>query len=253
MKSTTNISGEKSIHLDTVDDLELWLLGTETRPEFNEFILKVYNDAFTGGASGTDGTYQIPAHEISEPTAEYFHRARVCGVRHKSGQLIGTWGLILKEVTDTQFKLPIEIRYNLPVEKIVRDLNSPATRYAFNGWRTAVDKDALEKFQIDRNKSIFVFDFLIRGLTMDLAGEASDYLGLAEMEKLVYKYHRRVGIPWQIIGEPVHFWGRDRYPCAFQLGEFKDYMKEHHPERYTFLYERAPQRHNAAGSAQGAA
>jgi hypothetical protein len=246
MNQTRHISDGKSLHLDTVDDLELWLLGTETRPEFNEFVLKVYNDAFT------DGTYKIPAHEISEPTAEFFHKARVCGVRHKSGQLIGTWGLILKEVNDTQFKLPIEIRYKLPVEKIVSDLNSSATRYAFNGWRTAVDKDALEKFNIDRNKSIFVFDFLIRGLTMDLPGEANEYLGLAEMEKLVYKYHRRVGIPWQIIGEPVHFWNRDRYPCAFQLGEFKDYMKAHHPERYAFLYERARQTASSESTTPGA-
>ena len=75
MNETRHISDGKSIHLDTVDDLELWLLGTETRPEFNEFVLKVYNDAFT------DGTYKIPAHEIAEPTAEYFHKARVCGVR----------------------------------------------------------------------------------------------------------------------------------------------------------------------------
>ncbi len=232
MKERNHISNGKSIHLDTVDDLELWLLGIETRNEFNEFVLKVYNDAFT------DGSYKIPPNDISEPTTEYFHEARVCGVRHKSGQLIGTWGLILKDIGDEGFKLPIEIRYNLPVEKILNTLKLDHIQYAFNGWRTAVDKDALEKFDLDRNKSIFVFDFLIRGLTMDLPGDASSYLGLAEMEKLVFKYHRRVGIPWQIIGDPVHFWNRDRYPCAFQLGEFRDYMRKHHPERYSFLYER---------------
>ena len=232
MSEATNISGEKSQLLDRQDDLELWLLGTETIPEFNAFVLKVYNQAFS------NGTYRIPEEDIAGLSREFFHKARVCGVRHKTGRLIGTWGLILKEVTDTAFRLPLELRYNLPVEKIIRDLDSPHTRYAFNGWRTAVDKDALEKFRIDRNKSIFVFDFLIRGLTMDLLGDEREYLGLAEMEMLVYKYHRRVGIPWQIIGEPVHFWGRDRYPCAFQLGEFKDYMRRHHAERYAFLYDR---------------
>ncbi|MFZ5628465.1 MAG: hypothetical protein ACOY5B_05005 [Spirochaetota bacterium] len=238
-----NISKEESVLLDAEGDLELWLLGLETRDEFNQFVLKVYNDAFT------DGSYKIPARDIAEPTAEYFHRARVCGVRHKSGKLIGTWGLILKDASDTAFRLPIEVRYDLPVERIVHNLKSAKTRFAFNGWRTAVDKDALEKFAIDRNKSIFVFDFLIRGLTMDLPGDPAEYLGLAEMEKLVYKYHRRVGIPWQIIGEPVHFWNRDRYPCAFQLGEFRDYMRAHHPERYEFLYERVSQRSGAKGAA----
>lgn len=41
------ISGTASKRLDVRDDLELWLLGTETIPEFNEFVLKVYNQAFT--------------------------------------------------------------------------------------------------------------------------------------------------------------------------------------------------------------
>ncbi len=232
MQKLAHISNGKSIHLDTFDELELWLLGTETREEFNEFVLNVYNEAFT------DGSYKIPLNEISAPTAEYFHQARVCGVRHKSGQLIGTWRLILKKVGNDSFKLPIEIRYHLPIERILEELKLDQIEFAFNGWRTAVDKNALEKFQIDRNKSIFVFDFLIRGLTMDLPGNANSYLGLAEMEYLVYKYHRRVGIPWEIIGEPVHFWSRDRYPCAFQLGQFKDYMGKNHPERYSFLYER---------------
>ncbi|MBS0618880.1 MAG: hypothetical protein JSR44_11875 [Spirochaetes bacterium] len=122
MQHAQNISAEKSIRLDAEGDLELWLLGLETRDEFNAFVLKVYNDAFA------KDDYKISAHEIAEPTAEYFHRARVCGVRHKSGTLIG---------------------------------------------------------------------------------------------------------------EPMHFWNRDRYPCAFQLGAFKDYMRAHHPERYAFLYERA--------------
>src|SRR5690349_10629883 len=95
------ISGLASKKLDSRDDLELWLLGTETIPEFNAFILKVFNQAFT------DGSYEIPAHEIENASAEYFHRARVCGVRHKTGQLIGTWGLVLKDMDDPAFLLPI--------------------------------------------------------------------------------------------------------------------------------------------------
>lgn len=231
MGGFASISEQTQTLLDRENDLELWLLGTDTIPEFNSFVHRVYNQAFTDGA-------QIELDEIAGPTREFFHRARVCGVRHTSGQLVGTWGLIVKEASDTDFRLPIELRYNLPVERILTDLQAPEIRYAFNGWRTAVDKDALEKFNIDRNKSIFVFDFLIRGLTMDLPGDPSEYLGLAEMEKLVFKYHRRVGIPWEIIGEPLYFWGRDRYPCAFKLGTFKETMRQQHPERYAFLYER---------------
>lgn len=98
MQHAQKISAEKSIRLDAEGDLELWLLGLETRDEFNAFVLKVYNGAFA------KDDYKIPAREI---------------------------------------------------------------------------------------------------------------------------------------GEPVHFWNRDRYPGAFQLGAFKDYMRAHHPERYAFLYERA--------------
>ncbi len=232
MKPIANISGETSVLLDSEGDLELWLLGLETKTEFNNFVLKVYSDAFT------DESFKIQYSDIAESTEEYFHRARVCGVRHKSGQLIGTWGLILKSVEDREFQLPIEIRYNLPIQSIVEKFPEHDLRYAFNGWRAAVDKDALEKNNIQRNKSIFVFDFLIRGLTMDFPGKMSEYLGVSELENLVYKYHRRVGIPWQIIGEPVHFWNRDRYPCAFLLGEFVDYLQKFHPERFDFIYKR---------------
>ena len=232
MKPIANISGETSVLLDSEGDLELWLLGLETKTEFNNFVLKVYSDAFT------DESFKIQYSDIAESTEEYFHRARVCGVRHKSGQLIGTWGLILKSVEDREFQLPIEIRYNLPIQSIVEKFPEHDLRYAFNGWRAAVDKDALEKNNIQRNKSIFVFDFLIRGLTMDFPGKMSEYLGVSELEKLVFKYHRRVGIPWQIIGEPVHFWNRDRYPCAFLLGEFVNYLQKFHPERFDFIYKR---------------
>jgi hypothetical protein len=224
------ISGSVSKKLDSRDDLELWLLGTETIPEFNQFVLKVFNQAFT------DGSYGIAEQDIIIASAEYFHRARVCGVRHKSCQLIGTWGLVLKDLNDPGFLLPIEKRYGISAETILEKMNAPEAKYVFNGWRTAVDKDALEKFQIDRTQSIFVFDFLLRGLTMGFADEASRYIGAAEMEMLVLKYHRRVGIPWQIIGEPLNFWNRDRYPCAFRMSEYKEYMRTHHPARHDFLY-----------------
>lgn len=224
------ISGKTSKRIDARDDLELWLLGTETIPEFNAFILKVFNQAFT------DGSYSIPPHEIENASAEFFHRARVCGVRHKTGQLIGTWGLVLKDMEDPGILLPIEKRYGISTAQILEKMNAPEARYVFNGWRTAVDKDALEKFQIDRTKSIFVFDFLLRGLTMGFADDPAHYIGAAEMEMLVLKYHRRVGIPWQIIGEPINFWNRDRYPCAFRMAEYKEYMRTHHPERHDFLY-----------------
>ncbi|MBN8222518.1 MAG: hypothetical protein J0L53_16495, partial [Spirochaetes bacterium] len=157
------ISGKTSKRIDARDDLELWLLGTETIPEFNAFILKVFNQAFT------DGSYSIPPHEIENASAGFFHRARVCGVRHKTGQLIGTWGLVLKDMEDPGFLLPIEKRYGISTAQILEKMNAPEAKYVFNGWRTAVDKDALEKFQIDRTKSIFVFDFLLRGLTMGFA------------------------------------------------------------------------------------
>ena len=228
-----NISGENATLLDTEGDLELWLLGTENIPEFNAFILRVYNQAFT------KGEFTIPASDIEPASAEFFHRARVCGVRHRSGALVGTWGLVVKELADTIFQLPTEQKYALPLAKIAHDLNAPQIRYVFNGWRNAIDKDALEEFHIDRNKSIFIFDFLLRGLTQDFQGIENECLGIADMEMLVYKYHRRVGIPWHIVGEPIHFWSRDRYPCAFKLGEYRDYMLAHHPERAAFLFDKS--------------
>jgi len=233
MAGQAEISGVIGKKLDTRDDLELWLLGSEDIPEFNTFVLKVYNQAFM------DGTYQIPEEDVTLPTADYFHRARVCGVRHKTGQLIGTWGLILKDLNDPDFLLPIEKRYSISAATILEKMKAPEAKYVFNGWRTAVDKDALEKFQIDRTKSIFVFDFLLRGLTLGFQDDPARYIGAAEMEMLVLKYHRRVGIPWQIIGDPVNFWNRDRYPCAFRMSEYKEYMRAHHIERHDFLYGQA--------------
>jgi hypothetical protein len=231
----TEISGANSRMLEEHGDLQLWLLGTDVIPEFNLYILKVYNQAFSDGENG------VPASDIEEQSALYFHRARVCGVRHASGPLIGTWGLVLKDLEDpddVDFQLPTQSYYGLSNESVLETMEAPETRFLFNGWRTAVDKDALEELRLDRNRSIFIFDLLMRGLTLEFKGEASQYLGIADMEKLVYKYHRRVGIPWRILGEPLHFWGRDRYPCGFRFGEYVEHMRTHHPDRYEFLNSR---------------
>jgi hypothetical protein len=232
---TAKLSGDKSRILDEHGDLQLWLLGAETIPEFNTFVLKVYNQAFSDGENG------VPAQDIIDQSQLYFHRARVCGVRHTSGRLIGTWGLVLRDLENPahrEFRLPTESYYNLTPEVIKDIMESPGTRFIFNGWRSAVDKDALQELQLDRNRSIFIFDLLLRGLTIEFEGDPAQYLGLADMEMLVYKYHRRVGIPWRIIGDAIHFWGRDRYPCAFQFSECLEYMRTHHPERYAFLSNR---------------
>ncbi len=218
--------------LEEHGELQLWLLGTDVIEEFNSYILKVYNEAFSAEEPA------VPVQDIEEQSAAYFHRARVCGVRHNSGRLVGTWGLVLKDLQDpdqAEFQLPTQSYYGLSSESILETMEAPDVRYLFNGWRTAVDKDALETLQLDRNRSIFIFDLLMRGLTLDFKGEAAEYLGIADMEKLVYKYHRRVGIPWRILGEPIHFWGRDRYPCGFRFGDYIEHMRTHHPERYAFL------------------
>ncbi|MCR9143893.1 MAG: hypothetical protein NXI24_16725 [bacterium] len=228
----TEISGKESRMLEKHGDLQLWLLGTDQIPEFNRYILTVYNQAFS------DGEAAVPAADIESQSELYFHRARVCGVRHESGRLIGTWGLVVKDLedpVDPEFQLPTQSYYDLRTESILEIMEAPEVRFLFNGWRTAVDKDALEELRLDRNRSIFIFDLLMRGLTLDFKGLPEQYLGIADMEKLVYKYHRRVGIPWKILGDPIHFWGRDRYPCGFRFGEYIEYMRTHHPERYEFL------------------
>lgn len=229
----SQISGESSRLLEKHGDLQLWLLGTADIPEFNRFILKVYNQAFS------EGENRVPAQDIEEQSQMYFPRARMCGVRHVSGALIGTWGLVLKDLENPaarEFQLPTESYYGLTPETIITKMEAPDTRFIFNGWRTAVDKDVLQELKIDRNRSIFIFDLLMRGLTLNFKGEPSQYLGIADMEMLVYKYHRRVGIPWRILGDPIHFWGRDRYPCGFQFGEYLEYMRAHHPARFDFLH-----------------
>jgi len=228
------LSTTKSKKLETHGDLELWLLGTDVIDEFNNHVYTVYNEAF----GATRGESEVPMSEIAPAAHENFLRARVCGVRHTSGMLVGTWGIIVRDLDQTQIALPTEDKYQLDLKAIVKQLDAKNIRHVFNGWRTAVNKDALEKFQIDRTKSIFIFDLLLRGLMRDFTGREDEFLGIADMEMIVYKYHRRVGIPWQQIGNGIHFWNRDRFPFAFKLGEYRDYMTVHHPERAAFLFDR---------------
>jgi len=222
---------EKSIFIEEIDGLELWRLGNDHFDEFNDFIFHVYGEAF-----GENGNLPFTHSDIAEQSKIYFHRTKVCGIKHPSGVLLGTWGLVLKDLRKDSYPLPIETRYGLSSEEIVKSTGATDISYIFNGWRTAIDKEAIQKLNIPKQKSIFIFDFLLRGLTKDFAGNSSSYLGVSEMEMLVLKYHRRVGIPWVILGEPLHFWGRDRFPCAFQLGLFEDYLKTNHPERHKFIY-----------------
>ena len=222
-----------SIRMEQIDDLELWQLGSDRMEEFNRFIYKIYSEAFRENEA-IPFTFQ----EIASASQEYFHRTKLCAVYHKDGDLLGTWGLVLKDLQREDFLLPIESRFGISAKRILEIAKAKGIHYMFNGWRTAIDKKALERVGLPGSKSIYIFDFLLRGLTSDFGEESSRYLGVAEMEMLVLKYHRRVGLPWIILGEPLHFWGRDRYPCAFNLGEFETYLKTHHPERHRFLYQK---------------
>jgi len=225
----TVLSGKTSEKLETFGELELWLLGEDNIEEFNQHVYTVYNEAFG----------PVPMNEIAPAAYENFSRARVCGVRHSSGRLVGTWGLIVRELDGNAAALPTEEKYALNLKQVVSELGASEITHVFNGWRTAINKDALAEFKIDRTQSIFIFDLLLRGLTQDFAGNENAFLGIADMEMLVYKYHRRIGIPWQQIGGAIHFWNRDRYPFAFKLGEYRDYMRAHHPERAAFLFDRS--------------
>ncbi len=221
---------EKSFFIEEIEGLELWRLGLDERDEFNRFIFRVYSEAF-----GTEGNLPFTFEDIETQSALYFSKTKVCSVRHPDGTLLGTWGLVLKNIANDSFLLPIEANYNLSSSDIVRIMEAENIQFLFNGWRTAIDKEAMERLNLPKQKSIFIFDFLLRGLTKDFSGRPENYLGVSEMEKLVYKYHRRVGIPWKILSEPKEYWGRDRYPCGFKMDEFHEYLKEHHPERYVFL------------------
>jgi hypothetical protein len=232
---TLVLSGKISQRLESFGDLELWLLGEDAIKEFNQHIYEVYNDSF----GKTRGESEVPMSEIEPAAHKNFPRGRICGVRHSTGKLVGTWGIIVRELDGTDAPLPTEEKYELNLKQVLADLGVPQIKYIFNGWRTAVNKEALTEFNIDRTQSIFIFDLLLRGLTQDFVGREDDFLGIADMEMIVYKYHRRVGIPWQKIGDGINFWNRDRFPFAFKLGAYRDYMRQHHPERAAFLFDKA--------------
>ena len=225
---------ETSRRLEEVQGLELWHLGRDRFDDFNEFVWGVYREAFVEGS-------QIPfsLEDIVHSSEEHFDSARVCAVIHPDGTILGTWGLILKEKNDNRV-LPIQKEFGLSTAEILETLQAPRARFLFNGWRTAVDKHALEAHGLAANRSVFVFDLLLRGLTEGFL-DPEQFVGVAEMEMLVLKYHRRVDIPWQILGEAHHFWGRDRYPCGFRLSEMVEIMRTKYPERYRFLYGREKQ------------
>lgn len=222
---------EKSVFIEEIDGLELWRLGTDDLTNFNDFIFRVYSEAF-----GDNGILPFTYEEIAHQSSLYFHLTKVCGIKHPDGTLLGTWGLVLKDLEKDKFPLPIETKYNLSVEQILRTMEASNIRYMFNGWRNAIDKEAMDRLKIPKQKSIFIFDYLLRGLTKDFTGDTNTYIGVSEMEMLVFKYHRRVGIPWVILGEPLNYWGRDRFPCGFKMGLFEDYLKTNHPDRHRFIY-----------------
>lgn len=223
------IGVQKSRMIEEVEGLQLWRLGRDRFEEFHDFIRRVYTEAFA-----SDGQLPFTEQELRASNEEYFDRARLCAVIHPDGTLLGTWGLVLKE-RDDDTSLPIQKIFGLPIDEILTKLESPQARYLFNGWRTAVDKQALEKHKLAANKSILIFDLLLRGLTDDFA-DADRFVGVAEMELLVLRYHRRVGLPWITLGEPKTYWGKERFPCGFRLADFKRNLAERHPERYALVY-----------------
>lgn len=222
---------ESSYRMETVEGLELWRLGRDRFSDFNQFVYGVYSEAF-----GENGKIPFEKSDIEAASDEHFDHARVCAVIHPDGTLLGTWGLILKERSDSAL-LPIEKAFSLTTEEIISKMNATEVRYIFNGWRTAVDKNALLDHGFAANRSMFVFDLLLRGLTEDF-GKPEWFLGVAEMEMLVLRYHKRVGLPWHVLGDPIHYWGRDRFPCALSLVEFRETLRVHHPDRFRFFYER---------------
>ncbi len=221
---------KESVFVEEIDGLQLWRLGENEFDEFNKFVFGVYSDAFH-----VNGVLPFSFEDIEKQSAIYYNATKICGIKHPNGTLLGTWGLVLKDLQTDDFLLPIENNFNLKAVEIIEKMEAPKVRYIFNGWRTAVDKHALEKYNIQKQKSIFLLDFLLRGLTRDFYGSSDTYLGVAEMEMLVYKYHRRIGIPWICVGNSIDYWGRDRYPFAFKMDIFKEYLREHHPERYDFI------------------
>ncbi len=226
------VTGESSRRLEEAGGFELWRLGRDRFDEFNRFVYRVYSEAFA-----VNGQVPFSFDDVVQASEQYFDQARLCAVCHPDGTIFGTWGLVVKTREDSA-PLPIQNLFSIATEEIVAAMQAPDTRFLFNGWRTAVDKHALEAHGLAANRSVFVFDLLIRGLTEDFP-QPEQFLGVAEMELIVLRYHRRIGIPWKTLGQPRHYWGRDRYPCAFRLTEFRDSLRVHHPERYRFIYERS--------------
>ncbi|NBU96862.1 MAG: hypothetical protein EBS19_01400 [Spirochaetia bacterium] len=224
---------EKSLFIEEIDGLQLWRLGENDFTAFNDFIFKVYSEAFV-----SDGVIPFTKKDIEVQSELYYNKTKISGIKLPDGTLVGTWGLVLKDLEKDNFPLPLETNYNMSISSILDKIKASSIRFVFNGWRTAVDKEALEKFNFNRNKSIFIFDYLLRGLMDGFNQDSSLYLGISEMEKLVYKYHRRIGIPWEILGDAISYWGRDRYPCAFKMEIFEDYLKNNHPDRHKFIYKR---------------
>lgn len=224
---------EKSQFVEELDGLQLWRLGQDDFDQFNDFVFRVYSEAF-----GSKEHVPFTRQEIENASLEYYRHAKVCGVKHPDGTILGTWGLVLKVLGQDEYPLPIEVKFGMTTTEIIQKMNASGIRFVFNGWRTAIDKSALDRFGIAKQKSIFIFDFLLRGLTEDFGNDSSAYLGVSEMEMIVLKYHRRVGIPWVILGESKKSWGRDVYPCSFELGKYEEYLKEHHPQRFDFINRR---------------
>jgi len=222
----------KSEKLESFGDLELWKLGLEWLEPFNQFVEKVYYNS-------RSKKYRWGANEIKELTADseyYFPRTKLCAVLTREGRLLATWGLILKEIGSANgFHLPIEKKFKMSLEDINRKMETNA-HYFFNGWRTAVDKELLIEKGYDKSTSIFLLDILLRGLSENFKHENTAYMGVAEMENVVLRYHKRIGVPWHKLGQPKTYWGSQKFPCAFRLEDYEENMKLNHPDRYRFIY-----------------
>ncbi len=216
--------------LDDLGDLQIWTLGEEWLPRFNAHIQKIYQDRDTAYAWGP-GEFD----QILEENRVYLPHTKLCAVMTPGGEIVGTWGLILKRLGSNEFQLPIEKKFGVDLEEVNRTLGTHG-RWFFNGFRTAIDKDKLEAMGYSRSKSVRIFDLLLRGLTQDFTEGNDMYVGVAEMEETVLRYHRLIGIPWVTLGEPREYWGSAKYPCAFSLPEYETNMKERHYDRYKLIY-----------------
>ena len=218
-------------HLETIDGLKLAILGSEWLEPFNTFIANIY--------SGGSEKFHLNEKEVAmltEESAVYFPHTKLAAVLSPDDRLVATWGLILKDTREPGgLVLPLEKQFHLNFDTIKQQMNSDAV-FFFNGWRTAIDKNIMHELGFDKPYSIRIFDMLLRILVEDFAEESRFYMGIAEMENIVLRYHRRIGIPWQKLGEAKSYLGAERYPCAFKLEEFEANLKENYPERYDFVY-----------------